>query len=181
MSTSPGPDERAILNPVSTKEQEDWVALRRGLLLIEREDTRVQGQRKLERIVERFDPQTSPVAMGGLAASCFWSGDLSKAMAWGRQTIARYPLSPSAVWAADLLISIFHMTGMKREHFETQHERMNLLKKIAFHGTERADRIYALEELVTELKSRSLVVEARRCSEELKSLHRPALSRRTQA
>jgi hypothetical protein len=149
---------------------EDLVRLRRGLLMIEREKTRPQGMRLLERMVERRHPSLSPVALAGLASANFWGNDLKTSLYWARLSVADYPMSASAVWCASLTVSMFRMLGMRRERFEAERERFRLMRKIAFQSDSRDDRIYALGELLKELESRDLSEDAKRCAEELDDL-----------
>jgi hypothetical protein len=154
------------------EQDDDWIRLRRGLRLIEREKTRKQGERSLEKISERRRPDLSPIALCGLASSAVWSHDPRQALYRTRQVLSHYPMSAAAVWCSHLTIQIFRMLGMRRERFEAERERFRIMQKIAFYGDDQEDRIYALLELMKECESRDLAEDAQRCAEELRDLIR---------
>jgi hypothetical protein len=144
--------------------------LRKALLLIDREETRAKGCRKLVRIAEREHPVLSPIAQGGLASAAFWSGDIAQSLYWTQRTVLKYPMTPAAIWCATLLVSLYKMLGMKRERFEAENERFRLMRRIALQSQHRNDRIFALHELRKELEARDLTKDAELCREELRDL-----------
>lgn len=150
--------------------EEDQAELRRGLLLLDREATRRKGQRKLERIAARNHRYLAPVALAGLAASAIWENDYPKALPWLQMAISRYPMSAASLWAATILVTVYRSLGMRRERFYAEGERFRLMKKIAFHSDVTEDRIFALLELLDELRARDRHADAERCEEELRDL-----------
>lgn len=144
--------------------------LRKALLQIDRIETRKKGQRRLERIAKLAHPALSPVAQSGLAASFFWSGDVYGALYWCRLTVGGYPMSPSALLCSSLLVSIYRTLGMRKERFEAEGDRLRIMKKIALQSASIQDRIFALNELKTEMEMRDRQIEAQKCHEELQAL-----------
>jgi hypothetical protein len=140
------------------------------MLLAEREPTRLQGQRILERFAAHVDRELASVAGSGLASSHYWAGDLRSALHWARHTVANFPMTTAAVWCAALLVELYRALGMRRERFDAERARLLMMKRIALKGDRVDDRIYALNELMKELESRDLDDDARQCAEELKDL-----------
>lgn len=144
--------------------------LRKALLQIDRVDSRKKAQRKLERIANAHDPIVSPAAFAGLAASFFWSGELSASMYWCKQTISLYPMTSSALWASGMLVSIYRTLGMRKERFEVEGDRLRMMRRIALQSASIQDRIFALNELKSELIQRDRHSDAQKCQEELQDL-----------
>jgi hypothetical protein len=144
--------------------------LRRALLLSERQRTRRRGRRRLEKIATRGDVLLAPIALAGLASSAFWGGDLRSTLLWAQRVVGQYPMTPAAVWASSLLISVYRTLGMRKEKFLAEQERFRMMRKIAFHSHSTTDRIYALHALKQELEDRDLEADAELCGKELLSL-----------
>lgn len=144
--------------------------LRKALLQIDRVESRKKAQRKLERLANLRDPLLSPAAFAGLAASFFWSGEISASMYWCKQTMALYPMTSSALWASGMLVSIYRTLGMRKERFETEGDRLRMMRRIALQSTSIQDRIFALNELKSELVQRDRHHDAQKCQEELQDL-----------
>ncbi len=159
-----------IVSACPNASQDDLASLRKALLQIDREDTRKRGQRRLERIANKGHPFLAAIAQGGLASSAIWSADLNAALYWARLTVTRYPVTPVALWCATLLVFIYRMLGMKRERFEAEGNRFRIMRRIALQSEHPNDRIFALHELRKELEDRDLMIDAKRCDEELKDL-----------
>lgn len=149
---------------------ESLTVLRRALLQIDREETRLRGKRKLERIAQAQHPVLSPIAQGGLASCSLWSSNLHAALYWARQTVTRYPMTPAALWCATLLVSMYRILGMRRERFKAEGDRFRIMKRIALQSDHDNDRIFALHELRKELEDRDLLKDAEQCREELRDL-----------
>ena len=153
-----------------TLEQGEFDQLRRSLLLLDREKTRLVAKRKLERIAKNHHPLMAPIALGGLATGALWDGDYNQAISHLQTMIAQYSSHPVALWAATLLSSIFRSMGMKRERFEVEGERFRIMRRIALQSESSDHKIFALQELLQELRARDLESDADRCAAELQDL-----------
>ncbi len=145
-------------------------SLRKAMLLSQREKTRERGQRMLLRLAALGDPYISPAAMCGLGSSYLWSNEFKVSLDWLHKVVILYSMTRESAWALSLMASIYRMLGMRTERFEAERRRFLMMRKIAFQGERREDRIYALGELVKELESRDLKADAQQCREELREL-----------
>jgi hypothetical protein len=127
--------------------EEELAELRKGLLEIDRVESRSKGCRRLSRIALDGDLVLAPIAHGGLASAALWSGDLACALRHTRHVIARYPMAPEAIGCSTLLVRLLGMLGMKRERFEAEGERLRILRRIALKGKHAWERTFALREL----------------------------------
>ncbi|MCB0309537.1 MAG: hypothetical protein KDD48_09210 [Bdellovibrionales bacterium] len=144
--------------------------LRKAILQMDRIESRKKGQRKLERIANMKHRVLSPFALAALASSCYWSGDIFGATYWCKNVILSYPMSTSALWCSTLLVSIYRMLGMKKERFEAEGDRLRIMKKIALQSSSIQDKIFALNELKSELEMRDRYNDAQKCQDELHDL-----------
>ena len=156
--------------PKTPKDREALDLIRKALLEIDRLDTREKGQRRLKYFAEKKHSVLSPIAHGGLASSYLWSGDMNKALYWCLRAVHDFPLTPAALWCSSLLVSIYKTLGMKRERFEAEGKRLQIMKKMLTHSDDEHERIVALNELRKEFEARDCPDEANRCSEELQLL-----------
>ncbi len=146
------------------------VFIRKALLEIDRDQTRLKGQNKLLFLLKKESEEFAPLVLSALAASYFWSKDYQNVLYYCKRVIALYPLSPFALWNLSMLVCVFRMLGMRRECFEAQGQKMHTIKKIVVQTQDMEERIYALNELMKEYESRDCMEEASRCYEELKNL-----------
>ena len=137
--------------------QHQWMLLRRAMLQMDRQKTRKKSIKALKNLLVSSQPSLTPLIWTALSFAYFYDQHFEHAIYYCKKTVKTFPIHPESIFCASMLVHLYRLLDMTKEHFEAEGSRIQLMKNIIMQSKNQDHRKFAMEELKQAFQERDLL------------------------